>query len=430
MFHLFHSSKKRAADTRASSSSLSPVPDDLEPLPKSKKSKCAETRPCPACSERIPIRLLATHAKLETRRVEDIISHIGDAEVLAEADDLELPSASKRRSALRARQSFTAFQPLPRICASTPSIGILANTNTTPAAIERAIGYITRRRKARQARLKELAKEEATWLARYGPGAAGTICPVCSQPVHGDRDVVEAHVDACLAYESRRAQVEQERERTIGLVRGNENADLDVDIDTGWGVAAEGSVFTRVITNANLRGTGIHIRRSTMDTEDDIDIDGTDHDVFGDAQFGEQDVLVESGVDVDVDGVEHVHQRSDHDRQIQVTSSTDVSSSSRPRGSDEDMVEMAILTARSRGDSLALIVALEAKLDAMVCLPPLSPSPPTCRICLSPYVDPTVSTGCWHTCCATCWLRCLGATKLCPMCQRITGASELRRVYL
>ncbi|KAF8138349.1 hypothetical protein EV363DRAFT_1313723 [Boletus edulis] len=161
-----------------------------------------------------------------------------------------------------------------------------------------------------------------------------------------------------------------------------------------------------------------------MDTEDDIDIDGTDNDVFGDAQFGEQDVLVESGVDMDVDGVEHVHQRSDHDRQIQVTSSTDVSSSSRPRGSDEDMVEMAILTARSRGDSLALIVALEAKLDRY------GPAPPTCRICLSPYVDPTVSTGCWHTCCATCWLRCLGATKLCPMCQRITGASELRRVYL
>ncbi|KAF8138350.1 hypothetical protein EV363DRAFT_523142 [Boletus edulis] len=96
----FPDSKKRAADTRASSSSLSPVPDDLEPLPKSKKctfmpiqtarpplttsvAKCAETRPCPACSERIPIRLLAAHAKLETRRVEDIISHIGDAEVLA-----------------------------------------------------------------------------------------------------------------------------------------------------------------------------------------------------------------------------------------------------------------------------------------------------------------------------------------------------------
>jgi len=272
------------------------------------------------------------------------------------------------------------LRPLPRIRASSssPSVAILANTNTSPTAIERAIGYITRRRKARHARLKELAKEEATWLARHIAGdvdpegeAAGVVCPVCSQPVRGDRDVVEAHVDACLAYESRRAQVERERERTIGLVRGNEDVDVDVDTDTGWD--REGSVRTRVITNVSLRGTGIHIRPSTMDTEDDIDIDGTDDAVFGDAQFGEADVLkVESEADADVDGVGDVDQRSDHDRQTQATTPTDASSLSRPRDSDEDMdkLDLAILTARSRGDNIALIVALEAKLNAMVCLGP------------------------------------------------------------
>ncbi|KAF8559170.1 hypothetical protein OG21DRAFT_1403697 [Imleria badia] len=424
---LYHSSIKRARVSE--SSSLSPAPDD--PPPKVKKPKRAETRPCPACSELIPIRLLAVHAELEMQRVEDIIKHIGDAEVLAEVDDLEEgPSTNKRRSALKARQSLTALQPLPRIRASssTPSITILANTSTNPTAIERAIGYITRRRKARHARLKELAKEEATWLARHGTVAGdvgpdgeaqGIVCPVCSQRVRGDRDVVEAHVDACLAYESRRAQGEREREPTTGLGRGNEDVDVDVDmdVDTGWDAAGEGSVRTRVITNASLRGSGIHVRSSTMDTEDDIDIDGTDDAVFGDAQFGEADVLR-----VDVDGVQNVDQRSNHDRQTQVT---DVGSLSRPRHSDEEMdkLDLGVLTARSRGDHLALIAALEAKLNAM-------PAPATCRICLSPYMDPTVSTGCWHTCCATCWLRCLGATKLCPMCQRITGASELRRVYV
>ncbi|KAI9574794.1 hypothetical protein HD554DRAFT_107326 [Boletus coccyginus] len=436
---LNHANKKRArdpiiSDTRASSS-LSPAPDDSDhPPPRVKKrtSKRAETRPCPACSELIPIRLLAAHAELELQRVEDIIKHIGDAEVLAEVDDLEEgPSANKRRSALKARQSLTVLRPLPRIRASSssPSVTILANTNTTPTAIERAIGYITRRRKARHARLRELAKEEATWLSRHSAGdvdpegeTAGVVCPVCLQPVRGDRDVVEAHVDACLAYESRRAQVEREHERMIGLVRGNEDANVDVDIDTGWD--REGSVRTRVITNASLRGTGIHIRPSTMDTEDDIDIDGTDDAVFGGAQFGEADVLkVES--EADVDGVENVDQLSNHDRQTQAATPTDASSLSRPRGSDEDMdkLDLAILIARSRGDNLALVAALEAKLNA-------TPAPATCRICLSPHVDPTVSTGCWHTCCATCWLRCLGATGLCPMCQRITGASELRRVYL
>ena len=289
------------------------------------------------------------------------------------------PSANKRRSALKARQSLTALQPLPRIRASssTPSVTVLANTNTTPTAIERAIGYITRRRKARHARLKELVKEEATWLARHGTGEVGPeggapeiVCPVCSQLVRGDRDVLEAHVDACLAYESRRARIEREREPAIGLVRGNEdtNVDVNVDADMGWNAAGEGSVRTRVITNASLRGTGILIRPSTMDTEDDIDIDGTDDTVFGDAQFGEADVLR-----ADVDRVQNVDQRSNHDRQTQVAGPTDVDSLSRPC-SDEDMdkLDSAILTARSRGDHLALIAALEAKLNAMVCLPSLA----------------------------------------------------------
>ncbi|KAF8843102.1 hypothetical protein BDN67DRAFT_237813 [Paxillus ammoniavirescens] len=467
--------------SRASSSSLSPVPEvqlmsPVIPAPTVKKSKRAETRPCPACSELIPVRLLAAHAELELQRVEDIIRHVGDAEALAEVDELEEGPSSKRRSALKARQSLTALQPIPRIRSSTssPILALSANHTTTPATIEHTISYIARRRKARHTRLKELAKEEATWLAGLcGGGRAeggeggGVTCPLCSQLVRGDRDVVDAHVDTCLAYESRRAQVERERERTIGLLRGNEDVDVDVNVDVAWGGDAEegeGSVRTRVITNASLRGTGIHIRPSMLDTEDDIDIDGMDDAIFGDAQFGEADVLrvgspsrtkVELGahevdVNMGVDAVSDnknldgdIEERSNHDRETlpdlvgegkqkaasqSRSQSQSLGSQSQPEDAtyldaDTDKLDLAILAARSRGDQLALIIALEAKLNAV-------PAPPTCRICLSPYVDPTVSTGCWHTCCSTCWLRCLGATKLCPMCQRITGAGELRRVYL
>jgi hypothetical protein len=64
----------------------------------------------------------------------------------------------------------------------------------------------------------------------------GTSCPVCAQAVRGDRDVVEAHVDACLTHESARL----ERERL-------QEEDLDI-------AGGEGSVTTRVITSASLRG--------------------------------------------------------------------------------------------------------------------------------------------------------------------------------
>lgn len=45
-------------------------------------AKRAETRECPVCKELIPIRLLAAHAVLETRRVEEIIDSVGSTDVL------------------------------------------------------------------------------------------------------------------------------------------------------------------------------------------------------------------------------------------------------------------------------------------------------------------------------------------------------------
>jgi hypothetical protein len=52
----------------------------------------------------------------------------------------------------------------------------------------------------------------ATWANGNWDGSEGTVCPVCGQVVRGDRDVIEAHVDSCLAHESRRLEEEQQRE--------------------------------------------------------------------------------------------------------------------------------------------------------------------------------------------------------------------------
>ncbi|KAI6130297.1 hypothetical protein EDD16DRAFT_1470393 [Pisolithus croceorrhizus] len=398
-------------------------------------AKRAETRPCPVCSEQIPVRLLGAHTVLELQRVDEIIRHIGDAEPLPEADTLEVPSNKTRRSALKARQSLTALQPAPRLTSTRSHYSA-----TTPIAVERTITHITRRRRARQARLRELSREEAAYLAREDIG-----CPVCGQNVRGDRDVVEAHVDACLAYESRRAEIEQRRE-ILQSTQVSEDLEVDVDDDGGQsnGGNGDGSVRTRVITAASLRGTGIQVRTQTQDTEEDIDIDGTDDALFGGAQFGEADVvgLTEDGFD-DVHMENQDGECSNHNRQgLQGSTGSSASIKSRTPRSDShlgstaptsensmDELDLAVLAARSRGDHLALITALEAKINSTVRFR-LSPPVPTCRVCLSQYTDPTVSTGCWHTCCATCWLQCLGATKLCPMCLRITSASELRRIYL
>ena len=56
------------------------------------------------------------------------------------------------------------------------------------------------------------------------------VCPVCAKFVRGDLDVVEAHVDSCLAHVRITAEWEGNRGR-----RGS--ADVDGDVD--W--AAKGS---------------------------------------------------------------------------------------------------------------------------------------------------------------------------------------------
>ncbi|XP_030640236.1 E3 ubiquitin-protein ligase RNF220 [Chanos chanos] len=53
-----------------------------------------------------------------------------------------------------------------------------------------------------------------------------------------------------------------------------------------------------------------------------------------------------------------------------------------------------------------------------------------CLICMDSYTIPLTSIVCWHVHCEECWLRTLGAKKLCPQCNTITSPGDLRRVYL
>lgn len=53
-----------------------------------------------------------------------------------------------------------------------------------------------------------------------------------------------------------------------------------------------------------------------------------------------------------------------------------------------------------------------------------------CLICMDDFRAPVVSICCWHVHCEECWLRTLGARKLCPQCNMITSATDLRRIYM
>ncbi|XP_067615095.1 E3 ubiquitin-protein ligase Rnf220 [Eurosta solidaginis] len=53
-----------------------------------------------------------------------------------------------------------------------------------------------------------------------------------------------------------------------------------------------------------------------------------------------------------------------------------------------------------------------------------------CLICLDDYKNPAISVACWHVHCEECWLRSLGARKLCPQCNLITTPKDLRRIFM
>lgn len=53
-----------------------------------------------------------------------------------------------------------------------------------------------------------------------------------------------------------------------------------------------------------------------------------------------------------------------------------------------------------------------------------------CLICMDEFRIPVVSICCWHVHCEECWLRTLGARKLCPQCNMITSPTDLRKIYM
>ncbi|KLO14994.1 hypothetical protein SCHPADRAFT_914650 [Schizopora paradoxa] len=390
-------SERQPSPTPSTSSSLSSPPEEA---PVVKRSKRAVTRTCPVCEENIPVRLLAQHAELELRRVEEILR---TSPVIADSEFEAGSSAGRRGAARKARQSLTALAPK------------FESLMDTVDHADKAVKLIKRNRKQRHTKLKEMIAQEDDDDRPVNLFDDRPSCPVCSKILSGDADCIDAHVDACIAHAAR-MQEEEERRR-------KEEED-------------------RISTTQGLRRLGFDVlSRGQDDMEDDIDIDGDDEVVFGDAQFTESDVLgIGTEVVVDVDGDDNDEKTlRDLVAEGKVVTRRPVPSSmlgikaemEEVMGVGEtDRIDEAIKAARKGGNSLQVTQALENKIKLLESMRVTSSTSSLCRICLDPYSEPTVSTGCWHTCCRECWLRCLGSTKLCPMCKRITAATELRRIYM
>ncbi|KAH6915085.1 hypothetical protein BKA70DRAFT_1420033 [Coprinopsis sp. MPI-PUGE-AT-0042] len=329
------------------------VDDGEQPGPSKKtRSRVAETRPCPICHEQIPLRLLGKHAALEAERVDIIISQIGSEQPFYDERDEPGPSAPRgRRSALKARQTWA------------PS-----NTQDPLHDVTKTIQGIKRRRKQRHAKIKEMVRDleddgsafdrRDAWSRAADAGQI--VCPICTQTVRGDQDVLDAHVDACVANESLKAEAARQEE----LALANEEEWESGSTDSGQYAG-------------NIAGAGFHRRNPDHeDVDEDIDIDGDDQVVYGQSQFTEGDILpitqptsddpdLEINIeddDEDACGEPEIPPRSNEPSRFDSESR---SASAHP---DENFAKLhlAIESAKQKGDKRALIAALQSKIKLLV----------------------------------------------------------------
>ena len=297
-------------------------------------------------------------------------------------------TSRSRRSAVKARKSLS----------SRPSSSKFASTSElTLDQINKTVRTIRNRRKQRHVRLRELTREEdeTQWWGGRGRsgGEEGTACPVCGRVVAGDTDVVEAHVDSCLAHAS---ILEQE-----AVTRStSEEEDLDVDIDgegvlesVTAGVSFRGILESLLCSTPRLTvvlGTGFDVRdRTQQDVDDDIDVDGEDDVLFGAPQFTECDIIPLTNGKPDGDAASDVERETEPATTSQEGASAATLKDLVAKGKlvrrkvhnvddlkqtmDEVMgigeaeeVEKAIEKARRDKNDAALIKALESKVQLMV----------------------------------------------------------------
>lgn len=309
------------------------------------------------CEEQIPIRLLAGHAALELQRV---ITQTGDFSVNPDMvfddipDEGSVPSLftastrhayscyyrpSRRRSAAKARRHLSQMHAPPR-----PS---------TLMASQKTIQQIQRRRKQRNTLLRAVTRDEDINTPSGGTGRE-TVCPVCLIVVRGDGDVVEAHVDACLAHAMTQADADAEDEEEDGTP-------------------------IRATDDVNLTSLGIHTR--TLDAPDDdteIDVEGEGADgAFGEAQFTEGD-LIDQAPPIRAALATEAVDEEDMGKTLRELVATGKVVQKAPIGDfvtggssavnsvDVDKLELAVLAAKRNGDTTALVKALEDKVAHLV----------------------------------------------------------------
>ncbi|RUS18089.1 hypothetical protein BC937DRAFT_89162 [Endogone sp. FLAS-F59071] len=391
---------------------------------------------CPICKEHIDLSQYDDHYLLELRRLQEL-----------DATPYESSGAEtkgKRGAAVAARKH----------------IAQVVSSKKTPSLTghEQTLSQLRKKRAQRRAALRD--GNEGGWVMNlhsnwrhftltflplvFNPELPQS-CFICNEILYGDSTYINSHIDGCLADGGRSSGPSR---REAGVITGASTAassrasrggsTADEEDGIGWAEyewAGQTRVRVTSLLEGGYRGVGFAITKKDEDVDDDVDVEDDGAAVFGEAQFAEKDILVNEP-DEDEESLALREMVSGRGERRTTEADNGVESPPPHRSDFEATVSepsrMRPLAANSTAENSTSHVRLviESLKSRIKQLETSSRAAPKCLICLEPYTSPLVSVVCWHVHCEQCWLRTLGAKKLCPQCQKITGAADLRRVYL
>lgn len=284
-------------------------------------------------------------------------------------------------------------------------------------------------------------------------------CPVCN--LHFSQDEIQQHAEDCLRRSRRTAN---------GRSNSDEHSSNDDDDASGIGGGGgeeyeeyEWAGQKRIRVSSLLQGGYAAIgigqpltnggsgssshrfngRQDDDEDDEDLNVDEDDTQIYGPAQYGESDVIPSHILNEDESDVTSYMRRlitgSSSSQLITNLENTNAHLNSpkpneaiRATGSTADSqldtnTQLAVQPS-TPAHYQQIIDSLKVKLRQYE--QQHVPGKYKCLICLDDYRNPAISVACWHVHCEQCWLRSLGARKLCPQCNLITTPKDLRRIYM
>lgn len=288
---------------------------------------------------------------------------------------------------------------------------------------------------ASQARYENYLRVQGNRQARLGVRSRvrkrkveETLCPVCNKKVSGTPEELNEHVELCL----------KKREDELEPV-DVESEETEQYEEYTW--AGQTRVRASSMLDGGYAGSGFQIASCSSQGQDedcDLNVDDDDSIQYGKPQYSEADVIPCASDEPDEDREREALRGaflSATGSPASVSSNTrlhdtDIEGAHNPEEVDTSQVKQEPTDGNDReevgGSAGQIITALRCKLKEK----DTQQIGPKCLICMEPYSKPVTSTQCWHVHCEECWLRTMGAKKLCPQCNMITSPTDLRRIYL